>query len=357
MTTASHNVLHPMSSLLVSQYNGGAAEWDGFVRRAAGWSHFHLYGWRTVLERVFRHECIYLAARDESNHLAGVLPLVRVRSVVFGHYIVSMPFLNYGGPLGDADAVRALAKEAVAIADRSGAKLLELRSRTDLPLDLPVSHRKLTVLLDLAETPELMFTKQLPSKLRSQIRRPMKDGVEVKIGPEQLDGFYQVFAHHMRDLGTPVMPRRFFAAALETFPDDMVIAVAYHQGKAIACGCGFLWNGEFEITWASALRSHNAMSPNMLVYWELMAHTIRRGGRIFNFGRATRGSGTHKFKLQWGSREEQLWWYQYGRGADVSHGATPSQDTGVFALASRVWQRMPVSVANRLGPSIVRFIP
>lgn len=346
-----------MSNPLVSQYHGRPADWDEFVRRSTGWSHFHLYGWREVIERVFRHECLYLVARDHSNAIAGVLPLIRVRSIVFGHYLVSMPFLNYGGPLGDADAVRALVNEAVAIADRTGAKLLELRSRTELPIDLAVSHRKLTVLLDLAETPEVMFAKKLPSKLRSQIRRPMKDGVEVKVGPDQLDAFYAVFAHHMRDLGTPVMPRRFFTAALEAFPDDMVIAVAYHEGKPIACGCGFLWNGEFEITWASALRSHNAMSPNMLVYWELMAHTIQRGGRIFNFGRATRGSGTHKFKLQWGSREEQLWWYQHGRGADVSHGATPSQDAGVFALASRVWQRMPISVATRLGPSIVRFIP
>lgn len=340
----------------VSRFEGTPADWDNFVRAQRGWSHFHLYGWRTVMERVFRHECIYLAARDESGRIAGVLPLVRIRSLIFGHFLVSMPFLNYGGPLGTDEAVGALVAEASALAARLGVKLMELRSRTELPIALPVSHRKITVLLDLPATPDALM-KQLPAKLRSQVRRPTKDGVTAKIGPDQLNGFYEVFAHHMRDLGTPVLPRRFFEVARDVFGDQIVFAVAYHEDRPVACGCGFLWDTEFEISWASALRSHNAMSPNMLIYWELMAHVIGRGVRVFNFGRCTRGSGTHKFKMQWGSREEQLWWYRGGAAASSDESATPSQDTGVFALASRAWQRLPVSLTTRLGPAIVKFIP
>jgi FemAB-related protein (PEP-CTERM system-associated) len=340
----------------VSRFEGSAGDWDEFVRAQPGWSHFHLYGWRAVIERVFRHECIYLVARDDDGKIAGVLPLVRLRSLIFGHLLVSMPFVNYGGPLGADEAVTTLVNEASRLRTASRAKVLELRSRTSLPVEMPVSHRKVTVLLDLPETSEALW-KALPAKLRSQVRRPQKENITVRIGPEQLDGFYMVFAHHMRDLGTPVLPRRFFEELRAVFPDDTMFAVAYHQEQPVACGCGFLWGNEFEISWASALRSHNAMSPNMLVYWELMAHVIGRGARIFNFGRCTRGSGTHKFKMQWGGREEQLWWYQQGRDSEPGQGATPSQDAGVFALASRIWKKFPVPVTTRLGPAIVRFIP
>jgi CelD/BcsL family acetyltransferase involved in cellulose biosynthesis len=162
----------------------------------------------------------------------------------------------------------------------------------------------------------------------------------------------------MRDLGTPVLSKRFFDAIAQTFPNDLHVAVAYHKDQPIAGGVGFLWNGEFEITWASALRSHNAMSPNMLVYWELMESMIRRGARLFNFGRCSRDSGTYRFKMQWGGREEPLWWYQLAPGAEPGReAATPSPDRPGFGLAVRAWRRLPLSVANRLGPAIVRFIP
>jgi FemAB-related protein (PEP-CTERM system-associated) len=344
--------------VVVTRFEGGADEWDGFVRAQQRWTHFHLHGWRTVIERVFGHECIYLVARrGPGEAIAGVLPLVRVRSVVFGHFLVSMPFVNYGGPLGADDAIRALAAEAESIAKRTGAGLLELRSRAELPIELPVSHRKLTVVLDLPATPEALWS-ALPAKLRSQIKRPRKDGVEVRFGPDQVGPFHDVFVRHMRDLGTPAQSGEFFQTILDVFPDDTHFAVAYHDGMPVACGCGFLWNGEFEITWASALRSHKAMSPNMLVYWELMERMVRLGARLFNFGRCSRDSGTHRFKMQWGGREEPLWWYHAARDTtEAAEPATPSQDRGVFAVATRVWQRLPLAVTTRLGPRIVRFIP
>lgn len=347
-----------MASVQVSPFEGETSDWDRFVRAQAGWTHFHLHGWRTVVSRVFRHECIYLAARDvTTGEIVGVLPLVRVRSLVFGHYLMSMPFLNYGGPLGTPEAVRALTAEAVRLAAAGGVKLLELRNRGELPIDLPVSHRKLTVVLDLPEKADTLWT-AMPGKLRSQIKRPKKEGVEVRHGLDQVSAFYHVFAHHMRDLGTPAMPKKFFETIAQTFPEDVRVAVAYHDGQPVACGYGFLWNGEFEISWASALRSHKAMSPNMLVYWELMEQAIQSGATLFNFGRCSPDSGTHRFKKQWGSRDEQLWWYQYGRAvSSTGAAATPSQDGGVFALASRAWQRIPVPIATRVGPSIVRFIP
>jgi serine/alanine adding enzyme len=341
-------------TIRLSRFAGDPIEWDRFVQAQPNWTHFHLYGWRSVLERVFRHECIYLEARDTTRALVGILPLVRVRSVVFGHYLVSMPFLNYGGPLGTPEAVRALCGASIELAEHDHVRLLELRSREPLPTDLSASHRKITVLLDLPSSEDTLW-RSLPAKVRSQVRRPQKEGVEVRVGLEQLEAFYEVFAVHMRDLGTPAQSFAFFKAIAEQFPKDVRFACAYLNEQPIACGCGFLWGSEFEITWASALRSHKHLAANMLVYWVLMQRAIADGARVFNFGRCTAGSGTHRFKLQWGARDETLWWYQAASG-HVAH-EPPNPDQARYALATRIWRRLPVALATRLGPSIVQFIP
>lgn len=338
----------------VAEFTGAAAEWDGFVRHQPGWTHFHLFGWKQVLERVFGHQCLYLCARGEDGALAAVLPLVRVRSLLFGHYLVSMPFVNYGGALGKAPAVEALVREAAGVAGREGVKLLELRSRIPLATDLPVSHRKVTVLLDLPDKVETL-SQGLGAKLRSQIRRPEKEGVTVAFGADQLDAFYRVFARHMRDLGTPVQSRSFFQSVLATFGDAVWLGCAYLGGHPVAAGCGFRWEDEFEITWASSLRAHNAIAPNMLLYWRFMERCVAEGVRTFNFGRCTPGSGTHRFKRQWGGRDEPLWWYQWTPSGQP--GGTPSPDDAAYAWGPRLWRRLPLSLATALGPRIVKYVP
>ena len=341
-------------SVRVERYSGTREDWDSFVRSRPDWTHFHLHGWRAVMERVYGHECVYLAARDARDRLCGVLPLVRVRSRLFGHYLVSMPFVNYGGPLGDAVAVAALAEAAVSLARTDGVKLLELRSRSELPIALPASHRKITVVLDLPKADPNLLWKKLDAKLRSQIRRPQKDGVTLRFGHEEITPFYSVFARHMRDLGTPTQPKRLFEVIAEEFGDDVWFACAYHEGKAVACGCGFRWGNEFEITWASALIEHKRLSANMLVYWGLMERAIAEGVAVFNFGRCTPGSGTHRFKQQWGSRDEMLWWYHWSAAGDA---ATPSPNDGAYSWGPRIWKRLPEAIATSIGPRIVRYIP
>lgn len=338
----------------VLPYTGSPEAWDALVRRAPGGTHFHRWGWKGVLERALGHEGTYLAVAGPAGEPAGILPLVRVKSLLFGHYLVSMPFLNYGGPLGEPDAIRALAGEAVARATRERVKLLELRSRVELPLDLPVSHRKITVVLDLPGDSKVLWD-ALAAKVRSQIRRPQKEGLTVRFGPDQLDPFYRVFAEHMRDLGTPVQSRRLFTEILAAFPKDAWFAAVYLGSQAVAGGCGFRWGDEFEITWASSLRVHNRLAPNMLLYWGFLERCITEGVKVFNFGRCTPGSGTHKFKQQWGSRDEPLWWYQ--QGGDGGEASTPSPDEGAYAWGPRLWRHLPLFLANTLGPRIVRGIP
>ena len=336
----------------IETFSGSPQDWDGFVSGQSGGTHFHRHDWLRVVRAVHGHEILPLAARGDAGALTGVLPLVRVRSLLFGHYLVSMPFVNYGGPLGDAEAVRALASHAAGLADASGAGLLELRSAAPLPVDLPVSHRKITVVLDLAGDAEQVFA-GFKGKLRSQVRRPQKEGVTVRFGPDQVEPFYQVFAHHMRDLGTPTQPRAWFEALAQAFPDDAWFACAWHGGRPIAGGCGFRWGGEFEITWASALSAYNAMSPNMALYWGFIERAAQEKLSVFNFGRCTPGSGTHRFKQQWGTRDVPLYWYQHARSA----AATPSPDDSAYSWGPRLWKHLPVGVATALGPRLVRGIP
>jgi len=342
-------------SVDVVTHREGAAEWDGFASGQAGYTHFHRFAWNALIEDVFGHECEYLAARADSGELAGVLPLVRVTSIVFGHYLVSMPFLNYGGPLGSREAIVALSAAAASEARRSGAKLLELRSRVELPLEMAVSHRKITVVLDLPRDADVLFA-SFAAKLRSQLRRPQKEGVTVRFGADQVDPFFRVFSRHMRDLGTPTLPRRLFDQIAARFNADSLFACAWYQGQPVAAGAGFRWGTEFEMTWASSLAKFNPIAANMLLYWEFMRQAIADGMTLFNFGRCTPGGGTHRFKRQWGSRDEALWWYQ--RSSDgAANAATPSPDRGAFSLGPRIWRHLPLPVATALGPHIVRLIP
>ncbi|MDQ3556897.1 MAG: FemAB family PEP-CTERM system-associated protein [Gemmatimonadota bacterium] len=331
-------------------------DWDAALSGLPGGTFCHLAGWREVMADVLGHRTHYRVALDAAGTVRGLLPLVRVRSRVFGDYLVSMPFLNYGGPLGSVAARRALADDAVALARREGVDLLELRGREAIPAPGPLrrSDRKVTVLLPLPETAEELWQNGFRGKLRSQIRRPQKEGMETRFGPDQLPAFYEVFARNMRDLGTPVLPRGFFECIARVFPGQAVFGATYLGDVTVAAGCGFAYGDEFEITWASSLREYNRLAPNMLLYWDFMEHVIDRGVRVFNFGRCTPGEGTHRFKLQWGGADVPLPWAQWSPGAVD---ATPSPDRPLFRLATSAWQRLPLPIANRLGPLLSRQIP
>ena len=337
----------------VERFAGTPEEWDAFAVTQSGYTHFHRFPWRTLIEKVFGHECLYLAARDLDGNLVGILPLVRVCSIVFGHYLVSMPFLNYGGPLGTDAGIQSLVNEAIAMARNEKVRLLELRSRVPLDIPLRASHRKITVVLDLPEQSDTLF-QRFDAKLRSQIRRPQKEGVRVEFGVEQVAPFFSVFARHMRDLGTPTQPLALFRAIAEQFPQDCWFACAYLASKPVAGGCGFRFGDEFEMTWASSLRAYSRQAPNMLLYWACMERAIAEGLKRFNFGRCTPGAGTYRFKMQWGGHEEPLWWY----GLGATPGATtPSPRDGAFRFGPRIWRRLPTSIATAVGPAIVRYIP
>jgi FemAB-related protein (PEP-CTERM system-associated) len=337
----------------VVAFDGSDREWDELVSKMEGSTFCHLSGWGEVLGGL-GHYLLRWVAVEPSGEVSGLLPMARVKSRLFGDYLLSMPFLSYGGPLGSKDAQERLVARAIEEARRLSVDLMELRARHAIPGDLAISSRKLTVLKELPSSPEELWEEGLKSKVRSQIRRPMKEGLTSRCGTDLVDSFYPVFSRTMRDLGTPVLPKAFFDDIARMFADSVVFAVVELDGQPLAAGCGFLWQGEYEITWAGALREFSRVAPNMLLYWALMEETVRRGGHTFNFGRCSPGSGTHRFKQQWGTTDHPLPWAQWSpRGIS----ATPNPDSRKFALATSMWSRLPLPVANTLGPLISRSLP
>ena len=345
----------PGETLRVVSLDGDLSDWTSFVAQRKNSTFCHHAAWRDIMADVLGHGCPYAAAVDDAGALRAVLPLVRVRAPLVGHHLVSMPFLNDGGPLGEPAAARLLAEHARHVAAASGADLLELRTRTNVASSLRVAARKITVLLPLPALAPALWAR-FPAKLRSQIRHPQKLGLEPRFGPEQREAFYDVFAIGMRTLGTPVLPAAFFERIAARFADQVVFGAVYDGARPLAAGGGFLWNGEFEITWAAALREYKRTAANMLLYWSFMEEMIRRGVGVFNFGRCTAGSGTHRFKRQWGGFDVPLPWLQWSLRAG-SATATPASERAVFRLAAAVWRHVPLPITRSVGPLLARALP
>jgi FemAB-related protein (PEP-CTERM system-associated) len=337
----------------VHEFTGDAREWDGFVEWAPHATYCHLYAWREIMSDALGHEVKQLVAVEGDGSWRGVLPLVRVKNPLLGHYLVSMPFLNSGGPLGTPDAEGVLVWQAVREAERSGADLLELRSRTLVTSAPRQSNRKITVKLPLPAESELLW-KAFPSKLRSQIKKPIKEGLETRFGADQREAFYEIYSRTMHRLGTPALPAVLFERIAKVFPAIVEFGVVYRKAEPVAAGCGFNWHGEFELQWAGSLREHSAVAPNMLLYWSFMERMIGLGVHTFDFGRCSPGASTHGFKRQWGGADVPLPWAQWSP-RNVT--ATPSPDRPLFRLASSCWRRLPRSIASRVGPLIATQLP
>jgi len=316
---------------------------------------YHYPGWLELIGDVFGHDTRYLTVESPSG-VAGVLPLVFFRSRLFGTFTVSLPFVNYGGVLADdAAAAGALLDAAIGETRAAGGTHLELRHTQRQFESLSPKRHKVAMLLPLAETPDRQW-EGLDRKVRNQVRKGEKSALVATIGGlELVPDFYAVFAHNMRDLGTPVYGREFFEAVVRRFPQTSRVFVVQHDGRPVA-GSLVVWHrGVAEVPWASALRSSNAVSANVFLYWQMLRFCIEQKQRIFDFGRSTPNEGTFHFKKQWGAEPRELVWeYWTAPGVDVPN-LNPKNPK--FDLAIRAWQRLPVPVATMIGPRIVRNIP
>ena len=325
-----------------------AAAWDAFVLEHAPASGYHLWAWRQVVREAFGHECVYLVARD-AGAIVGVLPLVCIRSRLFGRSMTSLPFLNYGGVVAASDDVAlALVEAAGAAARERGCRHVELRHVGRRFAALPVRQHKVTMLLPIA--PGLW--ERLDRKVRNQIRKAEKSALTASRGGVELVGeFYAVFARNMRDLGTPVYGRGFFEAVLRAFPDRAHLHVVRLTGAALTFQSG----PGVEVPWASSIRDFNHLCSNHLLYWSVIEAALAAGAGTLDFGRSTPGEGTFKFKEQWGASPVALHWEYVLIGGGEPPDQSPKNPK--FQLAIAVWKRLPLWLATAAGPHIVRNIP
>ena len=225
-----------------------ADRWNRFVASASGSTFCHRAEWKQIMSGVLGHECLYLAAVDQHGEVRGVpSPGCRVRSVL-GHYLISLPFLNDGGPIGDAEAQQSLVEHAVAEAKQSGASLLELRSRVDVPGPLTLSYRRVAVHLSLPSSKEELWNDTLRPKLRAQIRRPGKEGMTFRCGAGELDGFYEaVCAEHARPRNTGTAARVLRASASSFGPVDAFCRRIQQHRCGGGRACCLHWRDELEV--------------------------------------------------------------------------------------------------------------
>jgi FemAB-related protein (PEP-CTERM system-associated) len=331
--------------------------WNKYVMSSSDSVCYHLVGWKNVIEKSFGHKTYYLLSEDKGIGINGILPLVQMKSILFGNFMISLPYLNYGGVCADNYEVhKQLLKESVQIAKSEKVAHIELRHTHHIDNGLKEKTAKVSMRLDLPQLSEDLWN-SFRSKLKSQIKRPTKEGMSSRIGGnEELDNFYRVFSINMRDLGTPVYSKHFFRNILKEFPEETWICTVYTK-EGIHVASGFLvgFNGCLEIIWASSLRSYNRFSPNMLLYWSVLKFACEKGYKVFDFGRSTPGEGTYRFKQQWGAKSVQLYWHYWMKNSDPLPELNPKNLK--YQTAIKLWQRLPVSLTRLIGPMIVKDIP
>ena len=344
--------------MLAEIHGEPGGEWNNFAEAAQNSTLGHDSAWARVLNRAYRLEPIYLSVREAGGELRGVLPLVMLPRPFGGGRLVSLPYLDSAGILAsDGAAESALLEAAQRIARERGARALEIRNAEPLrSLDeaLPPQNR-VNLVLGLETTVEAQW-QGLRAKVRNQTRKAEREGLSIAEGSnaDLLDAFYSIFCINMRDLGSPVHARRFFAEIASAFGERLRIIVVQSEGRPIGGLMALRRGRTVHVPWASTLRSERARCPNNLIYWEALRWAVEVGASRFDFGRSPLESGTYRFKRGWGAEEEPMAWMTFGPDGRLETPSATGENRRLQQLSS-IWTRLPVSLANRIGPPVRRY--
>ena len=339
-----------MPSIEVRKIHGGdASAWEAMVASAAESTFFHRLGWRPLLCREMGYEDEYLCAL-RGERMVGLLPLVLVRSRLFGSSLTSLPFCSYGGPLAeDAGVEGALIDAAV----QRGANLrvgrVELRG---LRAFRPSAPRQDLYSTFRAPIPaELENMKGIPQKRRNVVRRAVSMGLKASVGRDA-DRFYELYAENARAHGTPALGRKFFRALVDAFPEDCdILFVTDAAGTDLSAILNFYHCGEVLAYFAGEVVAARETNANDFKYWSLMMHAASRGCTRFDFGRSKVGTGSFQFKRLWGFEPQQLHYeFPYLPSGEVPQN---NPNNPKYRAAIEVWRRLPRAVVDRLGPLLV----
>ena len=329
-------------------------KWDDFVHKSPACGFYHLYGWRRVMENTYGHETFYIMARD-GEAIRGILPLFEVRWPGGKKHIYSMP----GGLVADGERVfDCLFAEAGRIAKGRKARSLVIRDGLQRwPAANEIENKKAyyTCYLPLERDTDKMW-KRFNDKARNQVRKARRSGLSVSSHEEGVEIFYRLYARHMRDLGTPAIPLRFFKNMHETFCRDMKILFVKHNNRIIGGMLLCLLKDLASDPFAVSLKEYRALCPNNILYWEAISFACRQGKKYFDMGRSQPASGTFHFKKQWNPEIRRL--YNYGKTLISEKKSSPFADSARDnAWFTKIWKILPVGIATGTGRFIRRYVP
>ncbi len=341
-----------MTLIVRTARDSDADAWDAFVLGLPEATFFHRFGWKRVIEQAFGHRSHFLLA-ERAGRIEGVLPLVEVKSRLFGHSLVSTPFCVYGGIAAATSPARAaLDQHAQDLAAGLGVGHLEYRDR-DAPAhaDWPGTELYVTFRKELDPDVEKNML-AIPRKQRAMVRKGIKNDLRVDM-ETGVDGFFAVYADNVRRHGTPALPKRYFALLRQVFGRDCdVLLVRSPEGKVVSGVLSFHFRDEILPYYAGdALEARN-LAANDFKYWELMRRACERGARVFDYGRSKVGTGPYDFKRNWGFEPKPLHYrYKLVRADRVPEN---NPNNPKYRLFIKAWQRMPLALTNFLGPHIVK---
>jgi len=330
-----------------------ALRWDAFVERCEDATFFHRASWRYILEEVFGHRCHYLLA-ERNGDVCGVLPLAEVRSRLFGHVLVSLPFCVYGGPAAsDKIAEEALVESAADLARSLQVDYLELRNRRPKHPDWPRQDLYVTFRKALAPNVETNML-AIPRKQRAMVRkgesRRLRSEIELTC-----DRFFELYASNMHRHGTPALPKRYFVALKREFGNACeVLTVMDSAGQPVSSVLSFYYRDEVMPYYAGDTVRSRELAANDFKYWELMRRACERGLHWFDYGRSKRGTGSFDFKKNWGFEPAPLA-YEYlllGRHDIPQNNPLNPRYRAMIAT----WQRLPRPLVDAIGPYIARSL-
>ena len=345
--------IREISSRSVNRHEEVSA-WNQYAKAHPAACIYHQIDFQDIIEKSFDHKTLYIAAFDPADELVGILPLTHTKSRLFGSYMTSVPYFNYGGPLSNNKTIeQQLLTYAEAYAKQNGATHVEIRE-SQPRAGMPSKMDKMSTFLALPTDSEQLW-QDIGTKVRAQVKKGMKNSLTFTTGKhELLDDFYHVFSTNMRDLGTPIYSKAFFNHILSS-DLNATIVVQYYQQKPVSCAFLMGYKDHLEIPWASTLRRANTLDANMVMYWHILKFACENGYRFFDFGRSSKDASTLKFKRQWGAKPTQLYWHYILQDNQELPNLNPSNPKLQFVIAC--WKRLPLIVANALGPLLSRSLP
>ena len=328
-----------------------AARWDAFVIACPEATFFHRAGWQKIVHDVFDHDTYFLYAETDGQ-IQGVLPLGHVNSWLFGNSLTSLPFAVYGGVAAlSPQAAEALEFEAQKIAKRLGVAHLELRNVNPRHTDWPTQDLYVTFRKEILTSEEANLL-AIPRKQRAMVRKGIKNGLVSEIDGSA-DRFFSLYADNVLRHGTPAMPKRYFNALREEFREDCeVLTVVAPDGKPLSSVLSFYFRDEVLPYYAGDDESARNLAANDFKYWELMRRSCERGLKVFDYGRSKRDTGSYAFKKNWGFDPRPLHYEYCLYKRDAIPQNNPSNAR--YKLLIATWRRMPIRLANWLGPFVVR---